>query len=64
MKPFFLRRLKSEVLTDLPQKSEEVIKVPMIPHQQEAYFKLVGDYKQRAKDVSTSLVRIMNKRLI
>jgi SWI/SNF-related matrix-associated actin-dependent regulator 1 of chromatin subfamily A len=35
MKPFFLRRLKSEVLTDLPQKSEEVIRVPMNPQQQE-----------------------------
>ena len=51
MKPFFLRRLKSEVLTDLPQKTEEVIRVPMVPQQQEAYFQLVTDYKQRAKEV-------------
>ena len=51
MKPFFLRRLKSEVLTDLPQKSEEVIRVPMATRQQEVYFQLVADYKQRAKEV-------------
>ena len=51
MKPFFLRRLKSEVLTDLPQKSEEVIRVSMAPRQQDAYFQLVSDYKQRAKEV-------------
>ena len=51
MKPFFLRRLKSEVLTDLPQKSEEVLRVSMTQQQQEAYFELVSDYKQRAKEV-------------
>jgi len=51
MKPFFLRRLKSEVLTDLPQKTEEVIRVPMNSQQQEVYFQYVSDYKQRAKEV-------------
>eukprot|EP00094_Tigriopus_californicus_P011326 TCALIF_10932-PA protein Name:"Similar to smarcad1 SWI/SNF-related matrix-associated actin-dependent regulator of chromatin subfamily A containing DEAD/H box 1 (Xenopus tropicalis)" AED:0.09 eAED:0.09 QI:336/0.88/1/1/1/1/10/119/802 len=49
MKPFFLRRLKSEVLTELPKKTEEVIRVPMLPRQQEIYFNLVSDYKERAK---------------
>lgn len=52
MKPFFLRRLKSEVLTELPKKTEEVIRVPMVPRQQEIYFNLVSDYKERAKAVS------------
>jgi SWI/SNF-related matrix-associated actin-dependent regulator 1 of chromatin subfamily A len=51
MQPFFLRRLKSEVLTALPQKSEEVIKVPMTAAQHENYFKTVAEYKKRAKDV-------------
>ena len=53
MKPFFLRRLKSEVLGNLPKKSEEVIKVPMTQGQHEAYFKMVAEYKKRAKDVSS-----------
>jgi SNF2 family DNA or RNA helicase len=51
MQPFFLRRIKSEVLTDLPQMSEEVIQVPMAVRQQKVYFQLVADYKQRAKEV-------------
>jgi SNF2 family DNA or RNA helicase len=50
MQPFFLRRIKSEVLTDLPQMSEEVIQVPMAVRQQKVYL-LVADYKQRAKEV-------------
>ena len=53
MKPFFLRRLKSEVLTALPAKTEEIIKVPMTEAQHETYFKLVQEYKRRAKDVSS-----------
>ena len=53
MKPFFLRRLKSEVLTALPAKNEEVLKVPMTQEQHETYFRLVQTYKQRAKDVSS-----------
>ena len=56
MKPFFLRRLKSEVLTALPAKNEEVLKVPMTQAQHETYFRLVQTYKQRAKDVSTTFV--------
>ena len=54
MKPFFLRRLKSEVLTALPEKTEEIIKVPMTEAQHETYFKLVQEYKKRAKDVSSN----------
>ncbi len=53
MKPFFLRRLKTEVLTDLPKKSEEVMRIPMNPEQKEAYFKRVADYKKRAKQVGS-----------
>merc|ERR1719273_2742785 len=56
MKPFFLRRLKSEVLGNLPKKSEEVIKVAMTQYQHEAYFKLVGEYKKRAKDIAAGKI--------
>jgi len=41
------------VLTDLPEKTEEVLRIAMADEQQEAYFKLVSEYKQRAKDVSS-----------
>merc|ERR1740129_1574407 len=50
MKPFFLRRLKTEVLKNLPKKTEEVIKVPLTSIQHENYFKMVAEYKKRAKD--------------
>lgn len=56
MKPFFLRRLKSEVLTELPKKSEFVIKVPMTPGQYQLYSNLVTEYKERAKAVSEVFV--------
>jgi len=48
MKPFFLRRLKSDVLTDLPPKIASVERVPMSTRQAELYFQLVADYKDRA----------------
>ena len=69
MKPFFLRRLKSDVsfthclsisdhnlfqvLTDLPNKITSVERVPMSQRQSELYYKLVSDYKDRAVKVST-----------
>ncbi|MBQ8882674.1 MAG: DEAD/DEAH box helicase [Clostridia bacterium] len=37
VRPFVLRRLKSEVLTELPQKSETIISVPMDSEQEELY---------------------------
>lgn len=51
MKPFFLRRLKNEVLTELPTKTEEVIRVPMTKTQTELYFSLVANFKERARKV-------------
>jgi len=62
MKPFFLRRLKSEVLTQLPKKKEKVTKVPLTPSQHELYAGLVADYRERAKAVSEAipLARIIN----
>lgn len=53
MKPFFLRRLKAEVLTELPVKTEHVVKVPMSQAQYDLYCSLVQDYKERARAVSS-----------
>jgi len=53
MKPFFLRRLKSEVLKDLPEKNEEVIKVAMTQSQYDIYFKMLAKYKNRVKRIET-----------
>ena len=46
MKPFFLRRLKSDVLTDLPKKEVTTEKVSMSERQSQIYFKLVAEYKE------------------
>merc|ERR1719327_2408668 len=52
MKPFFLRRLKADVLTDLPQKIATVERVPMSTRQAELYYKMVADYKDRAAKIA------------
>ncbi|XP_055594161.1 SWI/SNF-related matrix-associated actin-dependent regulator of chromatin subfamily A containing DEAD/H box 1 homolog [Uranotaenia lowii] len=44
MKPFILRRLKRDVLSFLPPKTEEIIKVPMLDSQREKYMSMVQDY--------------------
>ena len=51
MKPFFLRRLKSDVLTDLPKKVATLEKISMSENQSQIYYKLVSDYKERAARV-------------
>jgi len=48
MKPFFLRRLKADVLTHLPEKKFSVERVAMSERQSQIYYKLVSDYKDRA----------------
>lgn len=45
MKPFILRRLKKDVLTFLPQKSEHVKKIKMTIDQRKKYQDVVEDYK-------------------
>ena len=52
MKPFFLRRLKADVLTDLPEKTTSLEKVAMSEKQSQIYYKLVSDYKDRAAKVN------------
>ncbi|CAG9857372.1 unnamed protein product [Phyllotreta striolata] len=45
MKPFVLRRLKCDVLQDLPKKTDYVMKVPLTPTQKQQYEQLVASYK-------------------
>lgn len=54
MKPFVLRRLKCDVLQDLPKKIDHVIKVAMAPTQKEQYENLVAAY-QNAKVITTPI---------
>lgn len=51
MKPFVLRRLKQDVLQDLPKKTDEVVQVPMAPVQKERYEELVNTFQNASKDV-------------
>ncbi|RZC42894.1 SWI/SNF-related matrix-associated actin-dependent regulator of chromatin subfamily A containing DEAD/H box 1 -like protein [Asbolus verrucosus] len=48
MKPFVLRRLKCDVLQDLPKKIDHVIRVPMAPTQKEQYEALVASFQSAA----------------
>jgi SWI/SNF-related matrix-associated actin-dependent regulator 1 of chromatin subfamily A len=50
MKPFVLRRLKKDVLKDLPQKSELIIRCPLAKNQSKLYQKLVDSFKREIKD--------------
>ncbi|XP_029037037.1 SWI/SNF-related matrix-associated actin-dependent regulator of chromatin subfamily A containing DEAD/H box 1 homolog [Osmia bicornis bicornis] len=54
MRPFVLRRLKSEVLQDLPKKSERVIKCPLTKKQKKLYTNLVAEFSAEA-DQSTEV---------
>lgn len=51
LKPFFLRRLKSEVLQQLPGKTESTMRVPMAFEQQELYDELRTQF---VRDVSAN----------
>nr|XP_029714605.1 SWI/SNF-related matrix-associated actin-dependent regulator of chromatin subfamily A containing DEAD/H box 1 homolog isoform X2 [Aedes albopictus] len=57
MKPFILRRLKKDVLSFLPPKTEEIMKVPMLDSQKEKYMDLVSEY-QNATGVFKSSTEI------
>lgn len=57
MKPFILRRLKKDVLSFLPPKTENIVKVPMLDSQKEKYEDLVNEY-QNATGVFKSSVEI------
>lgn len=48
MKPFILRRLKSEVLRDLPIKTEEVVRCSLAKKQLKMYKNLVAEFNVEA----------------
>ncbi|KAG9509695.1 SWI/SNF-related matrix-associated actin-dependent regulator of chromatin subfamily A containing DEAD/H box 1, partial [Fragariocoptes setiger] len=49
MKPFFFRRLKKDVLTDLPQKVEKTIRCQMTKEQAKLYKKMVESFTQEIR---------------
>jgi SWI/SNF-related matrix-associated actin-dependent regulator of chromatin subfamily A containing DEAD/H box 1 len=67
MKPFILRRWKKDVLTFLPPKKENLIKVQMSEKQQLQYSNMVATYKsdegiiQATQDISGMTI-MMNMR--
>lgn len=50
MKPFVLRRLKDDVLKDLPKKSEETVKCRLSERQAKLYKRTVDSFKREIKD--------------
>lgn len=54
MKPFVLRRLKRDVLQDLPKKTDVVVQVSLTPTQKEQYDDLVSTFQNVSKDVSNN----------
>lgn len=46
MKPFLLRRLKRDVLKDLPKKTDIKLDIEMSPTQQEQYKELVKSFQE------------------
>ncbi|XP_063700083.1 SWI/SNF-related matrix-associated actin-dependent regulator of chromatin subfamily A containing DEAD/H box 1 homolog [Culicoides brevitarsis] len=49
MKPFILRRLKKDVLSFLPAKKEEIMRIDLNPSQRQKYDQLVQEYKSEAR---------------
>lgn len=56
MKPFVLRRLKEDVLKDLPMKREQTIHVDMSARQCKLYQKLVDSFKKEIKDHASDVI--------
>ncbi|XP_011868730.1 PREDICTED: SWI/SNF-related matrix-associated actin-dependent regulator of chromatin subfamily A containing DEAD/H box 1 homolog [Vollenhovia emeryi] len=52
MRPFVLRRLKVEVLRDLPYKKDEIIRCALIEKQQSMYSKLVAQFSAEASEIT------------
>uniref|UniRef100_A0A8C8J0D5 Uncharacterized protein n=1 Tax=Oncorhynchus tshawytscha TaxID=74940 RepID=A0A8C8J0D5_ONCTS len=59
MKPFILRRVKTEVLKLLPAKEEKLVFCPMSEKQQQLYQTMVGRFKKSAIGESTELCNVM-----
>lgn len=52
MRPFVLRRLKSDVLRDMPKKSDRVIRCPMTEKQKGMYNNLIAEFSAEADQSS------------
>ncbi|XP_070156664.1 SWI/SNF-related matrix-associated actin-dependent regulator of chromatin subfamily A containing DEAD/H box 1 homolog [Polyergus mexicanus] len=52
MRPFVLRRLKNQVLRDLPDKKDEIIRCALIEKQQSMYNKLVAQFSAEASEIT------------
>ncbi|XP_014471797.1 PREDICTED: SWI/SNF-related matrix-associated actin-dependent regulator of chromatin subfamily A containing DEAD/H box 1 homolog isoform X2 [Dinoponera quadriceps] len=52
MRPFVLRRLKAEVLRDLPYKKDEIIRCALIKKQQSMYDKLIAQFSAEANEIT------------
>uniref|UniRef100_A0A8C7VK11 SNF2 related chromatin remodeling ATPase with DExD box 1a n=1 Tax=Oncorhynchus mykiss TaxID=8022 RepID=A0A8C7VK11_ONCMY len=59
MKPFILRRVKSEVLKLLPAKEEKLVFCPMSEKQQQLYQTMVGMFKKSAIGEKRELCNVM-----
>ena len=63
MKPFFLRRLKDDVLKDLPTKHEQVMNIEMTESQQQLYSRVVETLSKKAQQMKDQLNNIQLKDL-
>ncbi|XP_042229687.1 SWI/SNF-related matrix-associated actin-dependent regulator of chromatin subfamily A containing DEAD/H box 1 homolog [Homarus americanus] len=63
MKPFFLRRLKCDVLKDLPPKHDEITFTPMSQRQKEIYSETVSFLSKRAQQHQLELEKLNFKDL-
>ncbi|XP_024273001.1 SWI/SNF-related matrix-associated actin-dependent regulator of chromatin subfamily A containing DEAD/H box 1A isoform X1 [Oncorhynchus tshawytscha] len=59
MKPFILRRVKTEVLKLLPAKEEKLVFCPMSEKQQQLYQTMVGRFKKSAIGEKRELCNVM-----
>lgn len=52
MRPFVLRRLKTEVLRDLPYKKDKIMRCVLTERQQSMYSKLVAQFSAEANEIT------------
>ncbi|CAH0563554.1 unnamed protein product [Brassicogethes aeneus] len=60
MKPFVLRRLKCDVLQDLPKKSDHVAVVPLAASQKHKYEQLVGSFQSASAETGYNGMSMMS----
>ncbi|KAF2354949.1 SNF2-related N-terminal domain [Trinorchestia longiramus] len=63
MKPFFLRRLKSDVLKDLPTKHDRIETIEMAEGQQKLYSSVVEVLSKKAKQMKDQLENVQAEKL-